>query len=119
MSTDPNDWTEGTEGIAYQRCAGCGHVWYFRRGFCPACGGERHERLPASGRGVVHAVTVVTRAPSDALRPYAPYAIALVDADEGFRLMAHVAPGIAIGDRVQVGFHRFGEHLVPLFTRAP
>ena len=53
------DWTQGTRGIAYQRCSGCGRVWYFRRSFCPRCGAERVEEHHASGRGVVHAATMV------------------------------------------------------------
>ncbi len=111
------DWTTGTAGITYQRCKPCGNVWYFRRSFCPKCGSSEIETLHASGRGVVHALTEVTRAPSEALRPHAPYVIALIDADEGFRLMAHLERGAVIGERVQAGFQDFGDATVPLFTR--
>jgi len=116
MTTEILDWTEGTEGIALQRCDGCAHAWYFRRDFCPACGARSISRRQASGFGTVHAVTLVTRAPSEALRAHAPYAIALIDADEGFRLMAHVVPEARIGDRVRATFHVFGAATVPLFV---
>ncbi|MCA3131697.1 MAG: Zn-ribbon domain-containing OB-fold protein [Betaproteobacteria bacterium] len=118
MSEEPRDWTRGAEGIAFQRCSGCGHAWYFRRSFCPACGAPEPRAVQASGAGRVHAVTEVARAPSEALRARAPYCIALVDADEGFRLMAHVERGTHIGDRVQARFLEFGGRPVPVFFKA-
>lgn len=118
MNPEILDWTEGAAGIALQRCGDCAHEWYFRRDFCPACGSRATSRHQATGLGTVHAVTLVTRAPSEALRAYAPYAIALVDADEGFRLMAHVVPEARIGDRVRATFHTFGTATVPLFVLA-
>lgn len=112
-----NDWTEGEEALVYQRCESCGHLWYFRRGFCPHCGATAPAVLLSSGAGVVYAVTEVLRAPSEQLRPYAPYWIALINVDEGFRMMAHVEPGTAIGDKVHVRFLAFGETHIPVFTR--
>ena len=112
-----NDWTTGTEGIAYQRCEACNHLWYFRRGFCPRCGSQSVETLQSSGSGIVYAVTEVLRAPSEQLRPYAPFWIALIDVDEGFRMMAHVEPGASIGERVHVRFLAFGEASIPVYTR--
>ena len=111
----PLDWTEGGEGIAYQRCPACKAVWYFRRTFCPQCGDQSPETLQCAGRGIVHAVTLVTRAPSDELRAHAPYLIALVDADEGFRLMAHGDKGLTIGARVRARFIQLAGRLVPYF----
>lgn len=109
------DWTAGRPALLYQHCGACGRVWYFARTFCPHCGSHRLESRDASGRGTVYAATTVSRAPSAALRELAPYRILLIDAEEGFRMMAHGAPDLAIGDRVQVRFQRFGESLVPLF----
>ncbi len=112
-------WVDGEEVIVYQRCAPCGHLWYFMRGFCPNCGARDPEKIKASGKGQVCAATLVHRAPSEELRHRAPYLIVMVDADEGFRLMAHGEPSLAIGDRVQVRFTEFGSRLVPYFERLP
>lgn len=112
------DWTRGGHGIAYQRCTGCGHRWYFRRDFCPRCGAGVPVEMQASGLGTIHAATLVTRAPSEALRPHAPYLIVLVDADEGFRLMAHAATHLGIGARVRCRFVSFGSTLIPFFDPA-
>jgi uncharacterized OB-fold protein len=107
------DWIQGGEGLVYARCRACGHVQYFLRSFCPACGAEALEIRAASGRGTVYAITRVVRAPSPEWAAYAPYGIALVDAPEGFRFMAHAAEGLAIGDRVATAFRSFGAALVP------
>lgn len=118
MRTD-TDWTRGHEAIVHQRCGGCGHVWAFRREFCPACGASAPPPAACAGSGTLHALTVVHRAPSEALRAHVPYTICLVDMDEGVRVMGHAEPGLAIGDRVQVRFHTFGDALAPLFRRIP
>jgi uncharacterized protein len=116
MSSTLLDWTRGEPGIVYQGCSTCDTRWMFQRGFCPRCG-SRPELRQASGRGSIHARTLVHRAPSEALRPYAPYLIVLVEADEGFRLMAHGDPELVIGDRVKVRFEKFGDALVPRFEK--
>jgi uncharacterized protein len=109
------DWSAGEAGIAYQRCATCSNVWYFRRDFCPRCGAAHPALLQASGLGIVYATTLVTRAPSEELRAHAPYAIVLVDADEGFRLMAHAAHDLRIGERARCRFIRLAGKLTPCF----
>ena len=109
------DWTRGGEAVVYQTCADCGTAWYFRRDFCPACGGAHVAERQASGRGTVHAASLVTRAPSEDLRALAPYLIVLVDAEEGFRMMAHGDRSLKIGDPVTVRFVRFADRLLPYF----
>jgi uncharacterized OB-fold protein len=112
------DWTRGGGGIAFQTCSSCRSVWYFRRGFCPACGDGHPQTRQASGLGTVHALTRVARAPTEELRAHAPYVIALVDADEGFRLMAHCAPDLKIGDRVRVKFTDLAGKKIPFYEKA-
>jgi uncharacterized OB-fold protein len=118
MSANVADWTRGADGLAYQACGGCGARWYFHRTFCPSCGRAAPEDRAASGLGTVHAVTLVVRAPSEALRAHAPYGIVLVDADEGFRVMAHGTSGLAIGDRVRCRFIDLAGRRVPCFEKA-
>lgn len=111
------DWTDGGTAIVYQRCNGCCAIQYFRRAFCHECGCSELSVLTAKGSGVVYAVSNVTRAPTLEARAHGPYTIVLVDADEGFRLMAHGATDLAIGDRVTASFSRFVDRLVPYFER--
>jgi len=104
--------------IRYQRCTPCGHVWYFVRSFCPKCGTREPQALEASGDGVVHAVTIVERAPTPDMKALAPYTLVMVDAAEGFRLMAHGTPGLAIDDRVSGSVVELAGHPIPFFKRA-
>jgi uncharacterized OB-fold protein len=112
-------WIDGHAAIAYQRCNGCEKVWYFRRDFCPNCGSTSPQVRQASGTGRVYALTLVHRAPSEALRKLAPYLVVLIDMDEGFRMMAHGDPSLEIGDRVRARFVDFGGKIVPCFERIP
>lgn len=107
------DWTDGREAIVFERCDDCGARHYFRRGFCPGCGSRNVAVVESAGLGVVYAVTTVARAPSPEWKAIAPYAIALVDLDEGVRVMTHAVPDVAIGDRVALEFLRIGDRLIP------
>lgn len=111
------DWTQGEAAIVFQRCDACHAAWYFARAFCPHCGTADPQTRAASGRGFVYAITTVTRAPSPELRALAPYRIALVDMEEGFRAMTHAAEDVAIDDPVQTRFVSFGTLTIPFCER--
>lgn len=102
--------------LGYQRCAACGRAQFYPRPFCARCGGAP-AWAQSTGCGTVYAVTRVDRAPSPDFAALVPYDILLVDLDEGFRMMAHGAPGLAIGDRVRVSFRSHGERALPYFKR--
>lgn len=112
------DWTKDGDGIAYQTCGNCETIWYFQHSFCPQCGTSTPATLQGSGRGTVHARTLVARAPTEELRAHAPYLIVLVDADEGFRLMAHGDAGLQIGDRVRARFTQLAGRKIPYFEKS-
>jgi len=111
------DWTTGREAILYQLCGACRKPQYFRRGFCAACGSTALTEKRASGNGTVYATSVVMRAATPEARAHVPYTIVLVDAEEGFRMMAHGANDLAIGDTVAVRFATFAGRLVPYFEK--
>jgi uncharacterized protein len=117
-ATPVTDWTSGAEAVLYQRCRSCSSVWYFRRGFCPNCGAQDPELKPASGKGVVHATTLVCRPATPEARAHVPFAIVLVDAEEGFRMMAHGDKDLKIGDAVTLRFTNFIDRLVPYFAKS-
>jgi len=66
----------------------------------------------------VQACTQVERAPNDEFRALLPYAIVLVDLDEGFRAMGHGAPGLVIGDRVRCAIRTIAGKPLPYFELA-
>jgi uncharacterized OB-fold protein len=108
--------------LRYQSCGGCGAAQFYPRTLCARCGGVDLAWRAARGDGTVYAVTVVHRPPSAAFRADVPYALALVDLDEGFRMMARIVgiepERVAIGARVRVTFERRGDLAIPQFTPA-
>ena len=73
-----------------QRCIDCGgKAFFFPRFFCPACLSRNVEWFQASGRGRLYTYMINHRPP-----PYfaneAPYAIAVVELDEGVRMMSNI-----------------------------
>ena len=117
MSDKIADWTTGADAIAYQSCGACGAVQYFRRSFCAACGAADPSEKRASGAGVVYATSLVCRAATPETRAHVPYNIVLVDAAEGFRMMAHGDADLAIGDSVTAQYRQFAGKLIPYFTK--
>ena len=110
-------WTIGEKRLTFQRCQRCQHAWYFRRDFCPACGGKLPEQCFSKGVGVIAAITVIHRAPNEVFRTLAPYGVALADMDEGFRVMGHCeSVATKIGDAVQLQFVERAGLLLPLFV---
>lgn len=93
--------------LRYQRCAACGQAQSLARYACGHCGSEALLWETAAATAHLYAVTVVSRAPSDAFRTLAPYTLVIAELDEGPRLMAHGVSGARIGDRV---IARFFEH---------
>ena len=102
--------------LAYQFSPAANRAVFFPRVLCPFTGSDRLEWRVSKGRGTVYATTVVYPAEGE------PFNVALVDCDEGFRLMSRVeeiAPEqVAIGMRVRVRVHRPGgeEAPIPVFT---
>jgi uncharacterized OB-fold protein len=94
--------------LRYQACARCSHVQAFPRAFCSSCRYRDLQWRVSAGHGRILSHTTVYRAPTPAFRAAVPYVIALVDMDEGFRLMVNVAggdsPAVAIGRPVRIGF---------------
>jgi uncharacterized protein len=111
------DWTTGAEAIVYQCCGTCGSLQYFHRSFCVACGAPDPEEKHASGEGTVYATSLVVRAATPETRAHVPYIIVLVDAAEGFRMMAHGDNDLSIGDKVTARFAPFAGCLVPYFEK--
>lgn len=97
------DWTSGEPALLVSRCIICGHGWYLPRDVCPACSSGEVQRQPAAGTGVVSASTIVRRGAIDAGSSSA-VGIALVDLDEGVRVMARCTPGIPVGTRARAGY---------------
>lgn len=71
------------------RCAGCDHVAYPARKVCPACRSTAMEPVQLTPHGQVVTSTVI-HVPPDDLADQAPYAMAIVETDDGARMMVQV-----------------------------
>ena len=91
-------WDGLDEGVVrVQRCADCREYQFYPRPHCVACLSERLDWVLLSGRGKVYSFTVVRRAMNPAFAADVPYAYAIVELDEGPRLMTNVV-GCAVED---------------------
>lgn len=73
--------------LRLQRCTDCGHIYFPPRPFCPTCGSRSVEVFTASGRGRLFSY-VINHLPSPGFTP--PFAIAVVELEEGPRLMSNI-----------------------------
>ncbi len=100
--------------LGFQRCTGCGRAVFYPRVLCPACGGASLEWQTSGGRGTVYATTIVYH------RDAEPYNIALVDLDEGFKMMSRIegvpAEEVRIGARVTLEIDREDDGPIPVFV---
>jgi uncharacterized OB-fold protein len=82
-------WKGLRQGVLLlQHCLDCRQVHYYQQGICRDCGSERLEHRPASGRGTVYSYSVVHRAPGPAFKSDTPYAVLLVELEEGPRMIS-------------------------------
>ncbi len=114
------------EGLARKQlllpwCTSCGKCHFYPRNACPHCWGEEYDWRPAAGTGVVHSFTIVRANPPTAFATMLPYAVAIVDLDEGVRLLTNLIGDfdrVAIGDKVHVEFVERDGASLPLFRPA-
>lgn len=92
------DWTSGTPVVLVSACPGCGHRWYIARPRCPRCASPEVRRSRAATAGTAVAVTSV----APRLSPDGEgVSLALVDLDDGIRIMARCPADLAAGARVR------------------
>lgn len=114
-------WTGVARGeLLLQQCKGCGGRQHYPRLLCRICGSEDLAWCTATGRGDVYTYTVARRPASDAFKDVVPYVCALVDLDEGVRVLSNIVncdvEDMNIGMRVEVVFDEInGETAAPCF----
>lgn len=102
--------------LSFQRCDACGRAVFHPRAVCHVCGGRTLGWEHSAGRGTVYSMS--TLYPHDV----EPYTVALVDLDEGFRMMTCVEAGqgpVRIGMRVGVRIAEAADGFDPLAVFQP
>lgn len=94
--------------LEIQRCEACGRFVFYPRALCPHCHEDRMSWTEVGGHGTVYSFTVSRRPATPELAERVPYVVALVDLDEGARMMSTVrtddVSGVRIGEPVSVAF---------------
>ncbi|MGH2443756.1 MAG: Zn-ribbon domain-containing OB-fold protein [Chloroflexota bacterium] len=98
--------------LIIQRCTKCGNYQFYPRPFCLQCQSNDLGWVDAMGTGEVYSVTTVRMDVLPELPP--PYQVAIIQLDEGPRMLAGLAGNQSnIGDRVTLTW-REREDLPPL-----
>ncbi len=107
--------------LLLQHCAWCNYVQVYHQAICRKCGSTALEHRPASGYATVYSFSVVHRAPGPAFKEDAPYAVLLVELDEGPRMISSFVGGkpedVAFGMRLRLVCDSVTEEIsLPRFT---
>jgi uncharacterized protein len=73
--------------LRLQRCDACRHIYFPPRPFCPACASRGVTVFAASGRAKLYSYVISHRAAPGFT---APYSIAVVELEEGPRMMTNI-----------------------------
>jgi uncharacterized OB-fold protein len=107
--------------LLLQRCTECA-VWrYPPTPVCPGCGRSQFAWLPVSGRGRIYSFVIYHRPFHPAYTTEVPYAVALVELDEGVRMLLRVVDfpleALTIALAGEIRFHRLTEEVsLPVFV---
>lgn len=114
-------WSAATEGVLLvPRCQDCNRAFWHPRPRCPYCGSDRVDWLPGSGRGTLYTFTIVRQSGDRYFRTKVPYAVGMIELDEGVRIMSGIVETpldtLRIGMRVEVLFEVANDGVaIPLF----
>jgi uncharacterized OB-fold protein len=118
-------WEGAQRGeLRIQRCNACGRAYFFPRPFCPYCSSKDVEWFTASGRGKLYSY-VINHRPAYGFQDWVPYVIAVVELEEGPRMMTNIIgveptpENLAVDMPVEVSFEKQDDRItLPLFRPA-
>ncbi len=117
-------WDAAREGrLSLQQCLDCGKPQFYPRGVCKHCLGSRLEWFDSAGRGKVHTFTIAYRAPHPGFADDVPFVLAIVELDDGVRMMSNIVgckpDAVRIDMPVRVVFEQLTPEIaLPQFTPA-
>jgi uncharacterized OB-fold protein len=109
--------------LRVQRCGACGRHYFYPRPFCPRCGSADVAWVAVSGRARLHSY-VINHRPAPGFEDDAPYAIAIVELEEGPRLMTNIVgientpENLVLDMELEVAFQERGDQCLPVFRPA-
>jgi uncharacterized OB-fold protein len=102
-------WKGAQRGVLMlQRCAKCRVYRWIPRPACTRCWSMHTEWAAVSGRGRIHSWVRIHHAFTPAFAEMVPYQVAIVDLDEGVRILGNIdrsfASQLTIGQPVEARF---------------
>ena len=76
--------------LLYQQCKDCGEVVFFPKELCSNCMSRNLEWIESQGKGKIYTFTVTYAGAPPEFSADGPYALAIIEMDEGFRLMSNI-----------------------------
>jgi uncharacterized OB-fold protein len=117
-------WSGTAAGeLRLQRCGDCARPYFYARPSCPHCGSLDVEWFAASGRARLHTY-VINHRPAPGFEEDGPYAIAVVELEEGPRLMTNIVgidntpENLVLDMALEVAFEQRGDVAIPVFRPA-
>jgi uncharacterized OB-fold protein len=102
------------------RCNACGTFWFPPSRRCVHCLSPDFGWRESAGEGRIYSFVVFHRVYHPAYESDVPYTVAIVELDEGPRLLANVVgtqpDDVRCDMRVRVVFEERGEHTIPQFA---
>ena len=89
--------------VKLQRCGDCNQFIFYPRALCPSCMSDDLAWTSVSGRGVIHAFAIPHRHPNPAFGSTAPFVVALIELEEGARMMSTLVGVDPTPEAVKVG----------------
>ncbi|MGB2179437.1 MAG: Zn-ribbon domain-containing OB-fold protein [Porticoccaceae bacterium] len=94
--------------LRFQHCPSCNQPQFPPRIRCHSCHKDSLVWRESTKRGTIYSSTTVMRGPNKAFNDNIPYVIALIDLEEGFRIMANIVNAdslpVEIGTPIQIIF---------------
>ena len=111
------------ERLVIQQCQSCGRHYFYPRDHCPYCSSGDVQWREVSGRGRLISYIINYR-PLPPADPAEPQVIALVELDEGVRMLTNIVgtspdpEALPLDAAVSVAFEPRGEWKLPVFRLA-
>ena len=102
--------------LCMPRCTTCDYVFFYPRSECPRCWSTHLEWVKVSGRARLHSFTVVRQPANAAFRDDVPYVSAVVQLDEGPRLVSNIVQCDIDALRVDMPLEAVFDDVTPEWT---
>jgi uncharacterized OB-fold protein len=106
--------------LRIQRCNACAKAYFYPRPSCPHCSSTDVSWVTATGRARLHTYLISHR-PAVGFADEVPYAIAVVQLEEGPRMMTNIVgvdntpEALVLDMPLEVAFESRGDQSVPVF----